>query len=405
MAEKSLNSDEKIMDVSKPGKGKIETGSRPVISGSDTTVKDNSVTQPEAIKAPSASRKVIQPLSSDIKPEESIATSIQVVSDDTDPSDSDNVVKVSTESTNEQVATDNAVDSDTEPKAEETPAEPDSKEESAKDTEPVDSPANAEPETQPEVTESKSDEKLEKDSGSEPESSEVESSDAAGVDELAKKAEEKKMAAKKAEEEKLRFAEVDDLAASKKYYVKTSHAHHDLDVGGSSKSKFWLIIIGTLLILIAGYLVVDAKVVDNQIELPYEFFKEQAAEDSSTSVTEKTENQTENNQEKPAEDEPAAEQTTASPEDRAADDERKTELKNLQQRLETHFNDYGIYPASLSEIVPAPTEDETTDENGTAYLYIPSGDKTTYELSTKLLNSNDPDADANGNYVLMSVNQ
>jgi type II secretion system protein G len=45
---------------------------------------------------------------------------------------------------------------------------------------------------------------------------------------------------------------------------------------------------------------------------------------------------------------------------RGRDTDRKNELKNLQQKLETYFNDNDEYPAALSNLDPAPTTDETT---------------------------------------------
>ena len=59
--------DSKVMDVSKPTKS-----------------KDDSAASEEKLAAPSSKRKVIQPLSENIKPEEPKKTSIKVVSHDDD---------------------------------------------------------------------------------------------------------------------------------------------------------------------------------------------------------------------------------------------------------------------------------------------------------------------------------
>ena len=89
---------------------------------------------------------------------------------------------------------------------------------------------------------------------------------------------------------------------------------------------------------------------------------------------------------------------------RGRDSDRKNELKNLQQKLETHFNDNDSYPAALADLDPAPTTDETTDPRGATYTYSPDATGSTYTLSATLENDNDPDATA-GVYTLNSVNQ
>jgi type II secretion system protein G len=90
---------------------------------------------------------------------------------------------------------------------------------------------------------------------------------------------------------------------------------------------------------------------------------------------------------------------------RGRDADRKNELKNLQQKLETHYNDNDAYPAALANLNPAPTADETTDPKGNAYTYAPAADSQSYTLTADLENDDDRDADAAGNYVLQSVNQ
>ena len=90
---------------------------------------------------------------------------------------------------------------------------------------------------------------------------------------------------------------------------------------------------------------------------------------------------------------------------RGRDSDRKNELKNLQQKLETHFGDEDAYPATLAGLTPAPTADETTGPRSDAYTYTPAADSQSYTLSADLENDEDKDADASGNYVLTSVNQ
>ena len=99
---------------------------------------------------------------------------------------------------------------------------------------------------------------------------------------------------------------------------------------------------------------------------------------------------------------------------RGRDSDRKNELKNLQQKLETYFNDNGAYVAALADLTPAPTADETTDPRNNAYTYTATAsgggacttaadDCASYTLVANLENTNDPDATA-GVYTLNSVN-
>lgn len=93
---------------------------------------------------------------------------------------------------------------------------------------------------------------------------------------------------------------------------------------------------------------------------------------------------------------------------RGRDSDRKNELKNLQQRLETHFNDNGSYPnpdmaAVVTALGGAATDDEYVGPRDDAYLYTSDGDS--FTLTADLENDDDADADGSGNYVLESVNQ
>jgi type II secretion system protein G len=90
---------------------------------------------------------------------------------------------------------------------------------------------------------------------------------------------------------------------------------------------------------------------------------------------------------------------------RGRDSDRKNELKNLQQKLETHFGDNDEYPATLGDLDPAPTTDEVEGPRNDAYTYTPDATQQSYTLTADLENDDDKDADASGNYVLSSVNQ
>lgn len=103
---------------------------------------------------------------------------------------------------------------------------------------------------------------------------------------------------------------------------------------------------------------------------------------------------------------------------RGRDSDRKNELKNLQQKLETHFGDNDQYPTTLAGLDPAPTTDETTGPRNDSYTYEATAsdgetacDNETvncdrYTLTADLENDSDKDAiDANGTYQLESTNQ
>jgi type II secretion system protein G len=96
---------------------------------------------------------------------------------------------------------------------------------------------------------------------------------------------------------------------------------------------------------------------------------------------------------------------------RGRDTDRKNELKNLQQKLETYFNDNNGYPAEAGFATDiAASADETTGPRNDAYTYnaldegCADGACTSFSLTANLENDDDPDADGSGNYVLNSVN-
>lgn len=94
---------------------------------------------------------------------------------------------------------------------------------------------------------------------------------------------------------------------------------------------------------------------------------------------------------------------------RARDDTRKNDLKNIQQALETYYNDNNAYPDAVADLVTEYINAIPADPNGAAYTYTvaPAGctdNCTTYTLSATLENDNDPAA-TNGTYSVVSVNQ
>lgn len=96
---------------------------------------------------------------------------------------------------------------------------------------------------------------------------------------------------------------------------------------------------------------------------------------------------------------------------RGRDTDRKNELKNLQQKLESYFNDNDAYPADLATLDASYTAgaDEITGPRGDAYTYTTAAvggvDNQSYTLTADLENDDDKDADASGNYVISSVNE
>lgn len=88
---------------------------------------------------------------------------------------------------------------------------------------------------------------------------------------------------------------------------------------------------------------------------------------------------------------------------RGRDTDRKNELKNVQTKLETYFNDNGNYPAdaAAAQADADVSADELSGPRNDAYTYTSDGE--TYTLTANLENDKDPDA-TNGVYTLNSVN-
>lgn len=324
-----VNNDQKIMDVSKPGRGKVVSTSRPVVAPIVSKPKSKAADTPaDDGQKSGSSHKVIQPISGNLDENEAVAVSVGTDGSQTDAPDT--------------AAPDTAAVAD---QSEEKPAE-----------------------TKTEFQE-------------EPSS---EASDAAGVDTLAASAETKKQAAKKAEEQAKRDAELEELIASKKYAVPIKHGV------GSGASGVRLFIIGIVIVavLLAGaYMLMQAGVFGSDFNLfGYK-----------TTESESVESPTPDAGTNPAaSDQADANENADLPQiQRAEDDERKNELKSLQQRLETYFNDNDEYPLELSGLTPAPASDELTDPEGVTYTY--EGDGQTYTLSAKLSDGT--------TYTLNSVNQ
>lgn len=106
------------------------------------------------------------------------------------------------------------------------------------------------------------------------------------VDTVAGKAAEKKdkKAGKEAEEIKKRLAEMEKLVEEKKYHVHTSSTTK------KERRTRWVALLLALLLLVAGYLIVDAQVIKNNLWLPYHFFKEEAPDKNTPVATDDAEN-------------------------------------------------------------------------------------------------------------------
>lgn len=347
MAGKS-NDDSKVMDVSKPGKGKIVTTSRPVVvpvvdksaASNDISVSTGMPDAEQPALAPSASRKVIQPIESPSEPAEKPSATAETV--------------------------------------EAVPEEA----------------AEPEPATASESTDSLPAPKPDEASPAAPEAPATDVSGAASVDEMAKAAEAKRLAAEQAKAEAQQDQKVEELTASKTYFVPIKGA-------GKNGSKRPVIALLAVVLIAAVYLLLDAGALGGNVKLPYEFFKDQEparATDSSQEAgggTSADGASATSPSEKPPEttdgDAPVSDIT---PEDRALNEEAKQELMNLQVKLETYFNDNGVYPQSLTDLEPMPTADELQDAGGQSYAYITDGD--TYVLSATLSDGSE--------YELQSVN-
>ncbi|MBA2279168.1 hypothetical protein H0V99_01875 [Candidatus Saccharibacteria bacterium] len=248
---KRLNEDDKVFDVSKPGKGKIVPTSRPVITSQEVT-KDIMVNEPEAqgMKSPSESRRVIQPLSSiAVQSEDGIdaaeAIPVSVMQG-----------KTKTEEASAETTTPTIV-----------PAEPltnqTEKTSEAEKPEVVEVEAKPEPPKEPE-----------KPSMEQKEANPAASSESATVDAVAEAVGSKKQAAKEAEEQEKRDAAVQELIDNKKYYVQLGHDSRPKKGATYHHQVLTVLLILTMVLVVGAYLAIDAGIIESDFVVPYEFIKE-----------------------------------------------------------------------------------------------------------------------------------
>jgi type IV pilus assembly protein PilA len=95
---------------------------------------------------------------------------------------------------------------------------------------------------------------------------------------------------------------------------------------------------------------------------------------------------------------------------RGRDTDRKNDMKNLQQKLETFFNDNDRYPnrSNTTDMSDAKidTAKDFTGPRNSAYTYSCTADDCQdYTLTVTLENDKDPAAGAGGVYTIHSVNK
>jgi hypothetical protein len=385
VAGKSVSDDSKIMDVSRPGKGKIIINSRPITapvvpdsaSSGDVTAPMSETDSTASMNSPSATRKVIKPINVIDSAEDGEAVSVSLDKPgktDIKPPEESTVDAIPAEDASTVEATPDQPATD--PKA--PVAEASLSEEKAK---PAAEAIAQKPSGEPESTDNLPTPKSDPDNPIAPAEPSTDQSGAAGVDELAKAAEQKRMESEKSREQAERDKQVDGLIKSKQYFVPIKHG------GQSGSGSKWAIGLLIMLVVIAGaYLTLDAKLIENNIKLPYEFIKEDARDSSADAVVADPADgsQPGGSTEKPEENSQSTDPGTVTPEDRALDDDRKNELGNLQTSVDIYYSDNDKYPEALSDLSPAPTSDQLTDDQGQAYKYTLSPDKTAYVLTALL---------------------
>lgn len=256
-AGKSSKKPSQFMDVSKPGKIAPTASSRPIIVGHEPTVQDPMVTEdgsatPEELRVDvkRTAPKVITPLNA-VKELENVD----------EPAMSDMVSEPSADET-------------------ETPAEEDTTTEQAQSNAADEKISGAS-----DAVSSTGESKSAKDP-SDKSSSVVDAVVGQATKEKDKKSD------KKIEELEKRQAEIEKLIEEKKYFV------HTTQVTKKQRKNRWASLVLLLLVIVGAYLAVDAQVIKNNIQLPYEFFKEESTDkttDSQASVNNKSseENKTE----------------------------------------------------------------------------------------------------------------
>ena len=237
MSAKKIDEDaDKVMDVSAPGKGKILTTSRPIVTPLAGKETGRPITEINVAQSPSTSHKIIQPLGG-------------------------------------------AVDeSEHEPKADDNISEPEQDQPAEANAQTEHEEANQEqkPETEKIVDEpAPEEEKPAEDSPPPaPEKSDEEDSDSAGVDELAKSVETKKDAAKKAEEAAKKDAELQKLIDSGKYVVPIGKDSSHRGASQKHHEAALLLFILLIALVVGTYLAVDAGILDIGYDVPYEIIKD-----------------------------------------------------------------------------------------------------------------------------------
>jgi|GEM_PF-3734518 len=313
---KSINND-RVFDVAKPNKAKPVGTSRPVIVNHAASVTDasmvNNQPQPSApvLAAPSATRKIIRPISINsaeesaptAAPSEPATSSIVILNEPkvalknaqpTIPTESAPTlpptapVVADPETTNEEPLTQPAETTPTagteltEPQVE-TEAEPAIAEPAATPAANESTDATPAEESKPDVLDAEA-EKPEADDkeSTEPAASTDDAdakeapadsaigSDAASVGAVAEASTKNKEEQKAAEEQAKKDAALQELIDSKKYFVPLAHDATQR----TGHSATWAGLLVLVLLVVGGYLAIDAKLIHVAINLPYHFFKQ-----------------------------------------------------------------------------------------------------------------------------------
>ena len=292
--------DSKVFDVAKPNKSKPMDTSRPVIVSHTSPFKDPTVISvmgsEEAnakLAAPSVSRKIISPLTTEDNAVPVEESNITVLHEPTESLPTAPIVMKSKElvlAPDQEVTTAaNVTATENEPvvpgpvestvtnsskevnnlEVTEQPSEDIQSEVLPSTTEneqPEETNTDNSKTVEPEVELEKADESL---------TPEVSTgtpvvSDAASVDALAEASTKPKEEAKKAEDEVKKAVALQEMIDSKKYFVPLAHDSSQKKNGSN------VILILLLLIILAGgvYAAIDARVVDTGISVPYHFFKQ-----------------------------------------------------------------------------------------------------------------------------------
>ncbi len=266
--------DNKIFDVSKPGKSKPMGTSRPVIIS-----RGNIITDPSDVSAPlappSATRKVINPVSDTLDPEQKDDQVVQVKVGGASKSLEESMTEttavqattIEVKNTAPMVEPETAVET---PAVAATPATAEEKPAEEAPVTPVETATETSEETTGEEPAANPEPASEETPGETSSEDEVPAtSESATVDALAESTTKKKEEEKELEAQVKRDSELQALIDSKKYFVPLEHDSS----AKKSNTSFWIVLI-VLLLAASAYVAIDMKLVRTGINLPFHLFKQ-----------------------------------------------------------------------------------------------------------------------------------